>query len=80
MSGLTRLSVEKLTGEVVVAAIELLQRDAAGERRQRACVKRANQVSFEKKNVTAGMSGTTLLAVETHAVDSRTGELVRVAK
>jgi hypothetical protein len=37
------------TGELVLTAIELRQLLALGERRQRACVKRANQVSFEKK-------------------------------
>jgi hypothetical protein len=54
----------KRTGELDVEATEVRQRDARCERRQRACVKRANPVNFEKKNLTAGMSGTTLLSVE----------------
>ena len=55
MSGTTLLSVEtrtpvdSRTAELVAAALEPNQLLALGERRQRACVKRANQVSFEKK-------------------------------
>jgi hypothetical protein len=36
MSGTTLLAIEKLTGEAILEAIELRQRDAAGERRERA--------------------------------------------
>ena len=53
-----------LTGELVVVALEARQRDARCERRQRACVTRANRVSFEKKNTTVCMTGTTILSVE----------------
>jgi hypothetical protein len=56
--------VDLLTVELIVAAIEVRQLLALGERRQRACVKCANQVSFEKKNTTACVSGTTILSVE----------------
>ena len=40
--------VDSRTGKLVVAAPEPPQLLALGERRQRACIKRANQVSFEK--------------------------------
>jgi hypothetical protein len=40
---------ETPTGELVSTASQARQRDARCERRQRACIKRANQVSFEKK-------------------------------
>jgi hypothetical protein len=47
------------TGELVVEALEVRQLLALGERRrQRACVKRANQVSFEKKERNGGYVGT----------------------
>ena len=36
------------TGELVQTATDELQLLALGERRQRACAKRVNQVSFEK--------------------------------
>jgi hypothetical protein len=52
------------TGELILVALEPDQLLALSERRQRACVTRANPVSLEKKNVTAGMSGTTILSVE----------------
>jgi hypothetical protein len=43
----------------------VIQLLALSERRQRACVKRANPVSFEKKKITTVcMSGTTHLSVE----------------
>jgi hypothetical protein len=41
--------VDSRTGEPILVAHELTQLLALGERRQRACVKRVNQVSFEKK-------------------------------
>ena len=74
MSGTTILSVEtrtpvdSRTGELVFVAPEPRQLLALGERRQRACVKRANQVSFEKKERNGGYVGThtsTRLSVET---------------
>ena len=42
------MPVDSRTAELVAVALEVLQLLALGERRQRACVKRANQVSFEK--------------------------------
>jgi hypothetical protein len=60
--------VDSRTAELIVAAIELRQRDTRCERRQRACVKRANPVSFEKKERNGGYVGfynSTLLSVET---------------
>jgi hypothetical protein len=76
--------VDSRTGELILVAPELRQRDARCERRQRACVKRANQVSFEKKNATAGMSGTTLLVRHFYTSIRRntricTGELISEA-
>ena len=42
------MPVDSRTRELVVVAREDRQLVALGERRQRACVERANQVSFEK--------------------------------
>jgi hypothetical protein len=49
--------VDSRTAELVTFAIEIRQLLALGERRQRACVKRANQVSFEKKERNGGYVG-----------------------
>jgi hypothetical protein len=69
------------TGELVITALEPKQLLALGERRQRACVKRANQGSFEKTEHNRLCAGTHTYIVETHAtVDSRTAELVVAAK
>ena len=46
-----------LTGELAVVAAEYRQRDARCERRQHACVKRANPVSFEKIERNGGYVG-----------------------
>ena len=57
-----------LTGELVFTATEDHQLLALGERRQRACVKCANQVSFEKTEHNGGYVGydtSTLLSFET---------------
>jgi hypothetical protein len=45
------------TGKLILVAPELFQLLALGERRQRACVKRANQVSFDKKERNGGYVG-----------------------
>jgi hypothetical protein len=49
--------VDSRTGELIVVATEPRQPLALGERRQRACVKRANPVSFEKKERNGGYVG-----------------------
>ena len=83
MSGTTLLSVEMLTGELVVSAIELLQRGARCERREQAFHGRHMQENnvieseLSEQNTTGCMSGTTLLSVETREI--RTGELIQVA-
>jgi hypothetical protein len=56
MTGSTLIRIR--TGELVLLATEGRQLLALGERRQRACVKRANQVSFEKKERNGGYVGT----------------------
>ena len=68
------------TGELVPTAVEGRQLLALGERRQRSCVKRANQVSFEKKERNGWLSEHTHIYPLKHTpVDSRTGELVVLA-
>ena len=60
--------VDSRTAELVAIAIEIRQLLALGERRQRACIKRANQVSFEKKEHNrqyVGFDTSTLLFIET---------------
>ena len=52
-----------LTGELILVAKEVRQLLALGERRQRACVKHVNQVSFEKKEHNGGYVGYDNLAV-----------------
>jgi hypothetical protein len=59
--GHTHLSVETRkirTGELILATSENRQLLALGERRQRACVKRANQVRIEKTEHNGLYSGT----------------------
>ena len=61
-------AVDSRTAELVVAEPELRQRDARCERRQRACVKRANPVNFEKTDRNGWYVGyytSTRLSVET---------------
>ena len=49
--------VDSRTAELVVLATEVRQLLALRERRQRTCVKRANQVSFEEKEHNGGYVG-----------------------